>query len=39
MTARSHTFNFNRDDLPLAGDLGAGRLQVRAEIIYLFTAS
>jgi len=27
-----HTFDFNRDDLPVAGEEGTGRLQVRAGI-------
>ena len=30
----SHSFDFNRDDLELAGDPGTGRLQVRGEIRY-----
>jgi hypothetical protein len=31
-----HSFDFNRDDLPLIGEAGTGRIQVRAEIRYRF---
>jgi hypothetical protein len=31
-----HSFDFNRDDLPLIGEAGTGRLQVRAVIRYRF---
>jgi hypothetical protein len=31
-----HSFDFHRDDLPLAGEPGTGRLQVRTQIRYRF---
>ena len=34
-----HTFNFNRDDLPLAGEPGTGRLQVGVDFQFQADAS